>query len=228
MKPWVETGYLDVPEKEFRVSPEEMTPIQKEALCIMCGCCVSECNSMESDPEFFGPAALAKGFRFVGDPRDQSGGRAARALQRRARHLGLHALLLLQRALPKGRRPARRDRQARRRVDQARDRPRHGRQARALVRPLGEDHRLAPGDRARPQDAGHPRRAQGDEVRAHALQARQGSRRPARRRERAGGPGAVRGREGAEARRRRRASSRPSGRSRASSTDGEIPPEAAE
>jgi succinate dehydrogenase / fumarate reductase, iron-sulfur subunit len=71
MKPWVETGYEEVPEKEFLVSPEEMAPIQKEALCIMCGCCVSECNSMESDPEFFGPAALAKGFRFVGDPRDQ-------------------------------------------------------------------------------------------------------------------------------------------------------------
>src|SRR5205085_1574389 len=34
--------------------------------------CVSECNSMESDPEFFGPAALAKGFRFVGDARDQA------------------------------------------------------------------------------------------------------------------------------------------------------------
>ena len=27
---------------------------------------------MESDPEFFGPAALAKGFRFVGDPRDRT------------------------------------------------------------------------------------------------------------------------------------------------------------
>jgi succinate dehydrogenase / fumarate reductase iron-sulfur subunit len=26
---------------------------------------------MESDPEFLGPAALAKGFRFVGDPRDR-------------------------------------------------------------------------------------------------------------------------------------------------------------
>jgi succinate dehydrogenase / fumarate reductase, iron-sulfur subunit len=71
MKPWLETGYLEPPEKEFRVLPEEVAPIQKEALCIMCGCCVSECNSMESDPEFFGPAALAKGFRFVGDPRDQ-------------------------------------------------------------------------------------------------------------------------------------------------------------
>jgi succinate dehydrogenase / fumarate reductase iron-sulfur subunit len=49
-----------------------MNPIHKEALCIMCGCCVSECNSMESDPEFFGPAALAKGFRFVGDPRERN------------------------------------------------------------------------------------------------------------------------------------------------------------
>jgi succinate dehydrogenase / fumarate reductase, iron-sulfur subunit len=72
MKPWLETGYEERPEKEFLHSQQEMAPIQKEALCIMCGCCVSECNSMESDPEFFGPAALAKGFRFVGDPRDRS------------------------------------------------------------------------------------------------------------------------------------------------------------
>src|ERR1041385_8267319 len=49
-----------------------MNVIHKEALRIMCGGCVSECNSMESDPEFFGPAALAKGMRFVGDPRDQN------------------------------------------------------------------------------------------------------------------------------------------------------------
>jgi succinate dehydrogenase / fumarate reductase iron-sulfur subunit len=49
-----------------------METIHKEALCINCGCCVSECNSMESDPEFFGPAALAQGMRFVGDARDQA------------------------------------------------------------------------------------------------------------------------------------------------------------
>src|SRR5437870_3428415 len=48
-----------------------MNVISKESLCINCGCCVSECNSMESDPEFLGPAALAKGMRFVGDARDQ-------------------------------------------------------------------------------------------------------------------------------------------------------------
>ncbi len=38
----------------------------------MCGCCVSECNSMEADPDFLGPAALAKGMRFVGDARDRT------------------------------------------------------------------------------------------------------------------------------------------------------------
>src|SRR5256885_1947178 len=72
MKPWLEPGYDEVLEQERIVSQQQTNVIQKEALCIMCGCCVSECNSMESDPEFFGPAALAKGFRFVGDVRDQT------------------------------------------------------------------------------------------------------------------------------------------------------------
>jgi succinate dehydrogenase / fumarate reductase, iron-sulfur subunit len=72
MKPWLDPGYEEPLEKERIVSQQQMNVIHKEALCIMCGCCVSECNSMESDPEFFGPAALAKGMRFVGDPRDQA------------------------------------------------------------------------------------------------------------------------------------------------------------
>jgi succinate dehydrogenase / fumarate reductase, iron-sulfur subunit len=71
VKPWLDPGYDEVQEKERIVSQQQMNVIHKEALCIMCGCCVSECNSMESDPEFLGPAALAKGFRFVGDARDQ-------------------------------------------------------------------------------------------------------------------------------------------------------------
>ena len=145
MKPWLQPGYVEAPEgKEFHVSQAEVDVIHKEALCVNCGCCVSECNSMESDPEFMGPAALAKGMRFVGDARDQADSRAARGVQRRARDLGVHALLLLHRALPQGRRPTRRDREARRRVDQAGHRPRHGREAREVVRALREDDRLAP------------------------------------------------------------------------------------
>jgi succinate dehydrogenase iron-sulfur subunit len=72
MKPWLEPGFNEPDEeREFRVSQAQTNVIHKEALCINCGCCVSECNSMESDSEFLGPAALAKGMRFVGDARDQ-------------------------------------------------------------------------------------------------------------------------------------------------------------
>ncbi|MBA2476662.1 MAG: succinate dehydrogenase iron-sulfur subunit [Actinobacteria bacterium] len=71
MKPYLQPGYEEPVEgKEHRISQERMNVIHKESLCINCGCCVSECNSMEADPDFLGPQALAKGMRFVGDPRD--------------------------------------------------------------------------------------------------------------------------------------------------------------
>jgi succinate dehydrogenase / fumarate reductase, iron-sulfur subunit len=70
VKPYLQSD-LPVPAKEFQIDPKVQTEeIGKEALCIQCGCCVSECNSMESDPDFLGPAALAKAQRFVGDQRD--------------------------------------------------------------------------------------------------------------------------------------------------------------
>jgi len=68
--PYLQPRLDQATDKENVVSQERMEPIHKESLCILCGCCVSECNSMESDPDFLGPAALAKGMRFVGDPRD--------------------------------------------------------------------------------------------------------------------------------------------------------------
>ena len=70
VQPWLEEDG-DPPAKEWRVQQQELDRIFKEALCIQCGCCVSECNSMESDPDFLGPAALAKAARFVGDVRDR-------------------------------------------------------------------------------------------------------------------------------------------------------------
>src|SRR5256886_12348274 len=72
VKPYLDPGYDEVLEKERIVSQQPMNVMPKESLCIMGGCCVLECNSMESDPDFLGPAALAKGFRFVGDPREQA------------------------------------------------------------------------------------------------------------------------------------------------------------
>jgi succinate dehydrogenase / fumarate reductase, iron-sulfur subunit len=69
--PFLRPGYDEPPDgKEYLIRQERMNVIHKESLCINCGCCVSECNAMESDPRFLGPQALAKGMRFVGDPRD--------------------------------------------------------------------------------------------------------------------------------------------------------------
>ena len=60
----------DPPEREYIVPAESMIDITQAMACIHCGACVSACLSMEVDPEFVGPAALAKAYRFVGDPRD--------------------------------------------------------------------------------------------------------------------------------------------------------------
>jgi succinate dehydrogenase / fumarate reductase, iron-sulfur subunit len=67
--PWlVPAG--DPPEREYVVPPESMIDVTQSMACIQCGACVSSCLSMEADPDFIGPAALAKAYRFVGDPRD--------------------------------------------------------------------------------------------------------------------------------------------------------------
>ncbi len=58
------------PERERIVPHENMVDITQTISCIQCGACVSSCLSMEADPDFIGPAALAKAYRFVGDPRD--------------------------------------------------------------------------------------------------------------------------------------------------------------
>ena len=47
-----------------------MVDVTQTMACIQCGACVSDCLSMEVDPLFVGPAASAKAYRFVGDPRD--------------------------------------------------------------------------------------------------------------------------------------------------------------
>jgi succinate dehydrogenase / fumarate reductase iron-sulfur subunit len=73
--PWLlpdkeEEAELD---REHVVPPESMIDITQTMACIQCGACVSSCLAMEADPEFIGPAALAKAYRFVGDPRDGQG-----------------------------------------------------------------------------------------------------------------------------------------------------------
>ena len=67
--PWL-INKQPVPEREYEVPRESMVDITQTMACIQCGACVSDCLAMEVDPGFIGPAALAKAYRFVGDPRD--------------------------------------------------------------------------------------------------------------------------------------------------------------
>ncbi len=67
--PWLRpTG--PEPEREYLVPNERMQELIGVMNCIMCGACVSDCNSLAVDKGFLGPAALAKAYRFVRDPRD--------------------------------------------------------------------------------------------------------------------------------------------------------------
>ena len=67
--PWL-VNKQPIPEREYIVPAYNMVDVTQSMACIQCGACVSDCLSMEVDPLFIGPAALAKAYRFAGDPRD--------------------------------------------------------------------------------------------------------------------------------------------------------------
>jgi succinate dehydrogenase / fumarate reductase iron-sulfur subunit len=66
--PWLQP--VTQPEREFLVPHATMMDLSRTMNCIHCGACVSACTVLEVDKGFIGPAALAKAYRFAGDPRD--------------------------------------------------------------------------------------------------------------------------------------------------------------
>ena len=66
LDPFVQDG----PEKDEHVSKDSFSQVNMVSNCIMCGNCYSDCTAMVENPDFFGPAALAKAYRFVADPRE--------------------------------------------------------------------------------------------------------------------------------------------------------------
>jgi succinate dehydrogenase / fumarate reductase iron-sulfur subunit len=69
VEPWLQPQGPE-PEGEYLAPNEDMLHLAGVMDCIMCGACVSDCTVLEVDPDFLGPAALAKAYRFVADPRD--------------------------------------------------------------------------------------------------------------------------------------------------------------
>jgi succinate dehydrogenase / fumarate reductase, iron-sulfur subunit len=69
VKPWL-VPPDNVPEKEFRMTPQEVADLQSAEHCIMCGACYSACTVVGMTKEYIGPHALLKNFMRVMDPRD--------------------------------------------------------------------------------------------------------------------------------------------------------------
>lgn len=59
------------PEKEIQQSEEERKRIDQYVNCILCACCYGACPVLAIDPDYVGPAALAKLERFMLDSRDE-------------------------------------------------------------------------------------------------------------------------------------------------------------
>jgi len=72
VKPWLIRHSPD-PEKEILQSPEDRKKIEGATDCILCGCCYSSCPSVWGEPNYLGPAALLKVYRFEADSRDEAG-----------------------------------------------------------------------------------------------------------------------------------------------------------
>jgi succinate dehydrogenase / fumarate reductase, iron-sulfur subunit len=67
--PWL-VNDTPPPEKERFQSPEDHFIIEEATKCIMCGACTHSCPSTWADPDYLGPAAMLKAFRYTFDSRD--------------------------------------------------------------------------------------------------------------------------------------------------------------
>ncbi len=70
IKPWL-IRKSPAPDKEIPQSEGERARIDQFVNCIMCAACYGACAVLSRDPEYLGPAALAKLERFVLDSRDE-------------------------------------------------------------------------------------------------------------------------------------------------------------
>lgn len=63
----------DAPDTENRMSPTAVAELEQYTNCILCANCFGACPVDSRNPDYLGPAALAKLYRFHLDPRDRPG-----------------------------------------------------------------------------------------------------------------------------------------------------------
>jgi fumarate reductase iron-sulfur subunit len=72
VKPWIiRQTEKPVSEGEYRQTPAELEAYKQFTQCINCMLCYAACPVYGLEPEFLGPAAIALGYRYNADSRDQ-------------------------------------------------------------------------------------------------------------------------------------------------------------
>jgi succinate dehydrogenase / fumarate reductase, iron-sulfur subunit len=59
------------PTMEYLQTPEEHERYLQFSYCIKCGCCIAACPTTSTDDHYLGPQALAQGYRYITDTRDE-------------------------------------------------------------------------------------------------------------------------------------------------------------
>jgi succinate dehydrogenase / fumarate reductase iron-sulfur subunit len=96
----------DVPEKGYRIDDREIDKIFQFVNCILCGSCFSACPVVSKNENYLGPAALAKLYRFVRDPRDLRPYARYAHVSTQDGAWGCHTVFKCNEACPKDVRPA--------------------------------------------------------------------------------------------------------------------------
>ena len=72
VKPWIiRKVERDLDHGEVLQSPDDLAQFKQFSMCINCCLCYAACPVLSHEPEFIGPAAIALGFRYNLDSRDE-------------------------------------------------------------------------------------------------------------------------------------------------------------
>jgi succinate dehydrogenase / fumarate reductase iron-sulfur subunit len=71
VQPYLIAG-INESDREFIQQPENQEFIEPALRCILCGSCTAACPINRADPEYLGPAALLRAFRYIFDSRDSA------------------------------------------------------------------------------------------------------------------------------------------------------------
>ncbi len=80
VRPWRITNYIKDEKKPRVTNMNEFLKTMEAKSCILCAACYSDCNVIDVDRTFVGPASLVKIARFISDPWDTPDGRLREAV----------------------------------------------------------------------------------------------------------------------------------------------------